>query len=209
MHGCVVHKNGSTTNHSLLSFSVSFSMSCFEMRILQVSCFFCFVLQGFLTSYHTRLLFWHTFLAFIILTPNGLLMLLQPCQNMAEGKESSQKLHPSLNFISRPCQGKKGTCFIFNNQRESPPSLRLVFLWRWSRAERENAVGKVLARSDLLAGGGVIPLSLGLSKIWAVRCLKEFDLQPEHSLSLFPLSPRGVFSRGKSRGSWSAGSLKR
>lgn len=89
-------------------------------------------------------------------------MLVQRCQNVAEGNESAQKLHLSLVFISRPCQA----CFIFNNQ--SPPSLRLVFLWRWSRAERENAVGKVLARSDLLAGGGVMPLSLGLSEIWAV-----------------------------------------
>lgn len=150
-----------------------------------ISCFF--VVQGFLNSYHTHLLFWHTFLCIHYShTPNGLLLLVLRCHNAAEGKESAQKLHLSLIFISRPSQGKKGACFIFNNQRESPPILRLVFLWRWSRAERENAVGKVLARSDLLAGGGVIPLSWGLSEKWAVDVWKEFDLQPERLLSLLP-----------------------
>lgn len=108
--------------------------------------------------------------AFINLTLQAVRLYLRGAVTNAAEKEkgSAQKLRRSLVFISRPCQGKKGACFIFNNQRESPPSLRLVFLWRWSRAERENAVGKVLARSDLLAGGGVIPLSLGLSEIRAV-----------------------------------------
>lgn len=176
-----------------LSFSLSLSLSCFEMRILQVSCLF--VVQGFLTSSDTRLPFWHTFLCIRYPhTPNGLLMFVQRCQNVAEGNESAQKLHWSLVFISRPCQA----CFIFNNHRESPPSLRLVFLWRWSRAERENAVGKVLARSDLLAGGGVIPLSLGLSEIWAVDVWRSL-IYSRSACFLHDLNQRCFFLRRKSR----------
>lgn len=158
------------------------------------------MVQGFLNSHHTHLLFWHTFLCIHYPhTPNGLLLLVLCRQNVAKGKESAQKLHLSLVFISRPCQGgKKGACFIFNNQRESPPSLRLVFLWRWSRAERENAVGKVLARSDLLAGGGVIPLSLGLNEKWAVDVWRSL-IYSRSAHFLHYLTQRCFFLRRKLR----------
>lgn len=66
--------------------------------------------------------------------------------------------------------------------------------------------GKVLARSDLFAGGGVIPLLLGPEQNTGCRCLKEADLQPERSLSSL-LQAEVFLSRG-GRGSWSAGSLK-
>ena len=124
-------------------------------------------------------------------SPNGLLMLVQHCQNVDEGKASAQNFHLSLVFMSRPWWG--GACFIFNNQSESPPSLTLVFLWRWSRAVRENAVGKVLARSDLLAGGGAIPLSLGLSEIWAVDVWRSL-IYSRSAHFLYYLSQRCFFS---------------
>ena len=54
------------------------------------------------------------------------------CRSTAVTSGSSWQHRPSLVILFETLSGK-GTCFIINSERRSPPSPRLVFLWRWSK----------------------------------------------------------------------------
>lgn len=94
--------------------------------------------------------------------------------------------------------------FYYQQPKRSPPSPRLVFLWRWSKAEGKterggNAEEKVLARSDLLlAGKDALPEAFhgAPEQNMRSRCFKEFDLLPLSPWFLYDFIQRCFFLGG-------------
>lgn len=173
-----------------------------QAKILQASCFGdCFFLnsfaQGSQTSYHACLVFWHAHSsAFINLT----LERVDHCLRSTVTRDQSK----TASVPCRPCRGKGG-CFTFNSERESPPSPRLVFLWRWSTAE-----GETQLRNHRRESSGQIWSTICRGRCaasfsrpeWNMRprCLKEFDLQLKRlPFFLHYFTQRCFCPRGKSR----------
>lgn len=149
--------------------------------------------------------------------------------NMAKGKSQKRPLHvpqPSLlarhDNTARPSffflgHVRQRHLFYFQQRKRSPPSPRLVFLWRWSKAEGENTAEETQKRKfwqDLiccLLGEVCYQRQESFSGAWAKHALdvwRSLIYSWSACPRFFITSPRGVSFLRESQGSWSVGSRK-